>query len=71
MKTKLRPSSDEWLMKEDKLNLGHVAHYESIFALANGYAGARASLPTNPELGDPGTYIAGVFDRFMRGERAS
>jgi trehalose/maltose hydrolase-like predicted phosphorylase len=50
-------------MTEDGFRPGHLAHYESIFALANGYMGVRASLETNPLLGDAGFYVAGVYDQ--------
>ncbi len=58
-----QPSSAEWCLVEDGFRPAHLAHYESIFALANGYMGVRASLETNPLLGDPGFYVAGVFDQ--------
>lgn len=58
-----KPSPAEWLLSEDGFMPGHLPHYESVFALANGYAGVRASLDTNPTLGDPGFFIAGVFDQ--------
>ena len=57
------PSSPEWCLTEEGFRAVHLPHYESIFALANGYMGVRASLETNPLLGDPGFYVAGVFDR--------
>ncbi len=56
------PSPADWCLTEDEFRPGLLPHYESIFALANGYMGVRASLDTNPMLGDPGFYIAGVFD---------
>ena len=56
-------SSPEWCMTEDGFRSGYLAHYESIFALSNGYMGVRASLETNPLLGDPGFYVAGVYDK--------
>lgn len=56
-------SGSEWLMEQSGFVSGHVPHYESIFTLANGYAGVRASLATNPGMGDPGFYVAGVYDR--------
>lgn len=56
-------SATEWLLEETRFVPAHLPHYESVFALANGYAGVRASLATNPTLGDPGFYIAGVYDR--------
>ncbi len=63
MKTYLSPSPAEWCMTEEGFSPGHLAHYEAIFALANGYMGVRASLETNTQLGDPGFYVAGVYDR--------
>jgi beta-phosphoglucomutase len=56
------PSEDIWCMTEEGFNPALIAHYESIFALTNGYMGMRASLETNPSLGDAGFFIAGVFD---------
>ena len=56
-------SSADWRLTEDSFRPGLLAHYESIFALANGYMGVRASLETNALLGDPGFYVAGVYDR--------
>ncbi len=53
----------EWCMVEDGFRPSHLAHYESVFALANGYMGVRASPETNPTLADPGFYVAGVFDQ--------
>ncbi len=58
----LARSPADWCLTEDGFRPGLLAHYESIFALANGYMGVRASLETNPVLGDPGFYVAGVFD---------
>lgn len=57
------PSKEAWLLTEDKFNPNHAFHYESIFTLANGYAGVRGSLEMNTELGDAGFYVAGVFDQ--------
>lgn len=58
----LVPSAPDWCMTEDGFRPGLLPHYESIFALANGYMGVRASLETNPLMADPGFYVAGVFD---------
>jgi len=55
-------TSADWCLTEDGLNQALLAHYESIFALANGYMGVRASMETNPTLGDVGFFIAGIFD---------
>jgi len=59
----MAPSSPAWLMAEDRFEPNRAAHFETIFTLANGYTGVRGSLETSPLLGDPGTYVAGVFDR--------
>ena len=59
----IKISSPDWCMTEEGFRPGQLAHYESIFALANGYMGVRASLETNSLLGDPGFYVAGVFDQ--------
>ncbi len=56
-------SAPDWCLTEDTLQTGQVEHYESIFALANGYMGVRASLDTSPLLGNPGFYVAGVYDQ--------
>lgn len=56
------PSTADWCLTEEGFRAVHLPHYESVFALANGYMGVRASLETNPLLGDPGFYVAGVFD---------
>ncbi len=56
-------SDSEWLFEEKKFVQGHLSHYESIFALANGYMGVRASIETNPALADPGFYVAGIYDQ--------
>jgi trehalose/maltose hydrolase-like predicted phosphorylase len=36
---------------------------ESVFAIANGYIGTRASIAEDGPVSHPGTFIAGVFDR--------
>lgn len=55
--------SPEWSLQEDGFRPELLSHYESVFALANGYMGVRASLETNPVLADPGFYVAGFFDQ--------
>jgi kojibiose phosphorylase len=59
----IKPSDDSWLVNEDAFDPQRVAHYETLFTLANGYAGVRGSIETNPNLGTPGFYVAGVFDQ--------
>ncbi len=57
------PSALEWCLNEAHFRPAHLAHFESVFALANGYMGVRASLETNPTMADPGFYVAGIFDQ--------
>ncbi len=59
------PSTADWCLTEDAFRPGLLPHYESVFALANGYMGVRASLETNPLMADPGFYVAGVFDNIQ------
>ena len=59
------PSTAYWCLTEDAFRPGLLPHYESVFALANGYMGVRASLETNPLMADPGFYVAGVFDNIQ------
>ncbi|MFP4176630.1 MAG: glycoside hydrolase family 65 protein [Candidatus Brocadiia bacterium] len=56
-------SSDQWLMRNAEFNPFGISQWETLFTLANGYAGVRASLPCSPDLGNPGFFIAGVYDR--------
>jgi kojibiose phosphorylase len=58
-----------WRMTEDAFDGRRLPHYETLFTLANGYAGVRGSLPMSPLLGDPGCYVAGVYE--YRGEHAT
>lgn len=57
------PSADEWQIVEDRFDPKRAAHFETLFTLANGYAGVRGSLAMSPLLGDAGFYVAGVFDQ--------
>ena len=57
------PTADpEWRIEESGFNLAREHEIESLFAIANGYAGSRGSLVEGSPLSDPATYIAGVFD---------
>jgi trehalose/maltose hydrolase-like predicted phosphorylase len=57
------PTADpEWRVEESGFNLAREHEIESLFAVANGYAGSRGSLAEGSPLSDPATYIAGVFD---------
>lgn len=41
----------------------NCGHYESLFALGNGYLGTRGATEENYRLRTPGTYLAGLFDQ--------
>lgn len=57
------PVSDPgWLLVEHGLDIALEHAIESLFAISNGYLGARTALSEGGPLSHPGTYIAGVFD---------
>jgi len=49
-------------MVEDGFDPARVRHFETLLTLCNGYAGLRGSPEMTPLLGEPGTYIAGVYE---------
>jgi trehalose/maltose hydrolase-like predicted phosphorylase len=58
----LAPSSDPgWLLVEEGGALFHEHEIESIFAIANGFIGTRASLEEGSKLSRPATFAAGVY----------
>ena len=58
----LAPSSDPgWLLVEEGFTLVREHEIESIFAVANGYIGTRASLEEGSRLSQPATFAAGVY----------
>jgi trehalose/maltose hydrolase-like predicted phosphorylase len=58
----LTPSEDPcWLIVEEGFTLAREHEIESIFAIANGYVGVRASLEEGSRLSQPGSFAAGVF----------
>jgi kojibiose phosphorylase len=58
----LAPSSDPgWLLVEEGFTLVREHEIESIFAVANGYIGTRASLEEGSRLSQPGTFAAGIY----------
>lgn len=58
----LAPSCDPgWLLVEDGVVVAREHEIESIFALANGYVGTRASLSEGGALSRPATFAAGVY----------
>jgi trehalose/maltose hydrolase-like predicted phosphorylase len=55
-------SSDPgWLLVEEGLTLAREDEIESIFNIANGYIGTRASLEEGSRLSRPATFAAGVY----------
>ena len=58
----LAPSSEPgWLLVEEGFNLVREHEIESIFAVANGYIGTRASLEEGSRLSQPVTFVAGIY----------
>jgi hypothetical protein len=58
----LAPSSDpDWLIVEECFTLVREHEIESIFAIANGYIGTRASLEEGGRLSQPDTFAAGIY----------
>ena len=58
----LAPSSDPgWLLVEEGFTLVREHEIESIFAVANGYIGTRASLEEGSRLSQPVTFAAGIY----------
>lgn len=58
----LDPTRDErWSFTEEGLVLAREREIESLFTVANGYAGTRGSLFEGSPLSDPATFIVGVF----------
>ena len=57
-------AEDLWCIKEDGFDKEIQNIRESQFSLGNGFIGTRGVLEEMPQGAMPGTYIAGVFDRF-------
>ena len=58
----LAPSGDPgWLLVEEGFTLVREHEIESIFAVANGYIGTRASLEEGSRLSQPTTFAAGIY----------
>ena len=53
----------QWTITIDGFEPLREGGIESIFAVANGYLGSRASLPEGHPKSEPGTFIAGVYDQ--------
>lgn len=52
----------DWRLVEEGFTLAREHEIESLFTVANGYLGVRASLPEGTSLSAPATFLAGVFD---------
>jgi trehalose/maltose hydrolase-like predicted phosphorylase len=65
----LAPSKDPgWLLVEERFAPLREHQIESIFAVANGFVGTRASLEEASPLSRPATFVAGVYvDALERG----
>ncbi|MBU3887866.1 glycoside hydrolase family 65 protein [Methylosinus sp. KRF6] len=55
------PRDPSWLIVEDGFTLVREHEIESIFAVANGYIGARAAVEEGSRLSQPGVFAAGVY----------
>ena len=61
-------SGEDWLIFEKKWDPGELKPKilktnETLFALGNGYVGSRGIYEEIPDGSEPGTYIAGVYDK--------
>jgi kojibiose phosphorylase len=58
----VEPTRDPtWSIVEEGFNLSREHEIESLFTVANGYLGSRASLAEGSTLSAPATFIAGVY----------
>jgi glycosyl hydrolase family 65 len=58
----LAPTSDRgWLLVVEGFTSIREHEIESIFAVANGYVGARASLEEGSRVSQPATFVAGIY----------
>jgi len=53
---------EPWRLTERGFTADSVATSETLFALANGYLGIRASLDEGEPAGDPGTFVNGFYE---------
>ena len=51
-----------WSVGLTDIDLDHLGHVESVFALSNGHVGWRGILDEGDPCGVPGTYLNGVFE---------
>jgi trehalose/maltose hydrolase-like predicted phosphorylase len=50
-----------WLLIEEGVDLAREREIESIFTIANGYIGTRASIAEDGRFSHPSTFAAGVY----------
>jgi alpha,alpha-trehalose phosphorylase len=55
-------ATDEWSLRETRLDSDHLAQTESLFALGNGHIGVRGNLDEGEPHGLPGTYLNGFYE---------
>jgi len=58
-----RTRDPRWVIAEEGWTPAREQEIESLFSLANGYAGARGALEEGGVYSNPATFLAGVFDR--------
>lgn len=57
------PTTDEaWRIVEDGFVVEREHEIESLFAIANGFVGSRASLAEGSTLSSPATFVAGIYE---------
>ena len=55
--------SEDWIIKEDKIEKNKLPFWETLFTIGNGYIGIRGVLEEGFYGCYPGTYIAGIYDK--------
>jgi kojibiose phosphorylase len=58
----LRPSNEDWLVREEGFSESEINVFETLFTVGNGYQGTRASFEEGYAGDLSGTYLAGVYD---------
>jgi alpha,alpha-trehalose phosphorylase len=54
--------TNDWSIRETRLDLSRLAQTESVFALGNGHIGVRGNLDEGEPFGLPGTYLNGFYE---------
>ncbi|GAB2667600.1 glycosyl hydrolase family 65 protein [Gordonia jinhuaensis] len=53
---------DPWQLRWNELDAEQIPRTESLFALSNGHIGMRGSLEEGEPIGEPGTYLNGLYE---------